>query len=80
MPRPPGLPPMKRRPLVALLIALAIGVVLWRSLPAGWSALRLAEWHPETVIVILGAHLLFLLAFGWMAWLFWAGRRPGDGG
>jgi hypothetical protein len=31
-------------------------------------------------MVVLGAHALFLGAFGWIVRLFWTGRRPGDGG
>lgn len=80
MRRPPGLPPAPRRPVPALLIAAAMLAVLWWSVPAGLTALRLADWHPETLIVVAGAHALFLAAFGWIAWLFWAARRPGDGG
>jgi hypothetical protein len=78
--RPPGLPPTPRRPVPALLILAAMAVVLWWSLPAAWQALRLSGWHPETVVVVLGAHAMLLGGFGWIAWLFWAGRRPGDGG
>ncbi|MBR0682419.1 hypothetical protein GXW74_18145 [Roseomonas eburnea] len=80
MSRPPGLPPMPRRPAAALLLVAAMLVVLWWSVPAAFAALRLSGWHVETVIVVFGAHALFLGAFGWIAWLFWAGRRPGDGG
>jgi hypothetical protein len=80
MRRPPGLPPAPRRPVPALLIVAAMLAVLWWSVPAGLDALRLAAWHPETLAVILGAHALFVVAFGWIAWLFWAARRPGDGG
>jgi hypothetical protein len=57
-----------------------LGVVLWQSVPAGWTTLRLSGWHWETVLVVLGAHALLVTAFGWIAWLFLAGRRPGDGG
>jgi len=80
MTRPPGLPPMPRRPVAALILAAAMLAVLWWSVPAGLAALRLSGWDVETVVVVLGAHALFLGAFGWIAWLFWAGRRPGDGG
>lgn len=80
MARPPGLPPMPRRPVVALLLAAAMLVVLWWSVPAGYTALRLSGWNWEVVLAVLGAHAIFLAAFGWIAWLFWAGRRPGDGG
>lgn len=80
MARPPGLPPMPRRPVPALLLVAAILAVLWWSVPAGFAALRLSGWHWETVLAVLGAHAIFLAAFGWIAWLFWAGRRPGDGG
>jgi hypothetical protein len=69
-----------RRPIVALLLVAAMAGVMWQSVPAGLAALHVAGWHPETVVVVLGAHVLFLAAFGWVAWLFWAGRRPGDGG
>jgi hypothetical protein len=69
-----------RRPVAALLLLAGMLAVLWWSVPAGWQALRLAAWHPETVVAVIGAHALFLAAFGWIAWLFWAGRRPGDGG
>jgi hypothetical protein len=50
------------------------------SVPAAWQALRLSAFDPETVVVVLGSHALLLGGFGWIAWLFWAGRRPGDGG
>jgi hypothetical protein len=69
-----------RRPIVALLILAAIAVVLWWSVPAAWQALRLSGFDAETVVVVLGAHAALLGSFGWIAWLFWAGRRPGDGG
>lgn len=80
MRRPPGLPPERRHPVVALLILAALGVVLWHSVPAGWATLGLSGWHWETILVVLGTHAMLLGAFGWIAWLFWAGRRPGDGG
>ena len=80
MARPPGLPPMPRRPVVAALLVAAMLVVLWWSVPMGWRTLRASGWHPETFLVVIGAHALFLTAFGWIVWLFWAGRRPGDGG
>lgn len=80
MARPPGLPPMPRRPVAALLLVMAMLAVLWWSVPAGFGALRLSGWHWETMLAVLGAHAIFLAAFGWIAWLFWAGRRPGDGG
>lgn len=69
-----------RRPVVALLLLAAMAAVLWWSVPAGFAAMRLSGWDPETILVVLGAHSVFVLAFGWIAWLFWAGRRPGDGG
>ena len=78
--RPPGLPPEPRRPVPALLILAALAVILWWSVPAGLAALRLSGWHPETLVVVLGAHAMLLGGFGWIAWLFWAARRPGDGG
>jgi hypothetical protein len=78
--RPPGLPPAPRRAVPALVIVVLMLAVLWWSVPAGLGALRLAGWHPETLLVVLGAHALFVAAFGWIAWLFWAARRPGDGG
>jgi hypothetical protein len=80
MRRPPGLPPMPSRPVPAVILALAVAAVLWWSVPAGLATLRQADWHPETVLAVFGAHGLFLAAFGWIAWLFLAGRRPGDGG
>jgi hypothetical protein len=78
--RPPGLPPVPRRRLPALVILAGLAAVLWWSVPAAWAALRLSGFHPETVVVVLGAHAMLLGGFGWIAWLFWAGRRPGDGG
>lgn len=69
-----------RRPVVALLLAAAIAAVLWWSLPAGLATMRLSGFDPETILVVVGAHAVFLGAFGWIAWLFWTGRRPGDGG
>lgn len=78
--RPPGLPPMPRRRVPALVILAALAAVFWWSVPAAWQAMRLSAWHPETIIAALGAHAVVLLGFGWIAWLFWAGRRPGDGG
>lgn len=80
MRRPPGLPPAPRRPVPAFLIVVAMLAVLWWSVPAALQALRLTGWDIETLLVILGAHALFLGAFGWIAWLFLAARRPGDGG
>ena len=79
MARPPGLPPMPRRPVVAGILVALMALVLWWSVPAGWRSLRLSGWDPETVLAVIGAHLIFLAAFGWIAWLFWAGRRPGGG-
>jgi len=78
--RPPGLPPVPRRPVPALIIAMLIAIVLWWSVPAGLRVMAMSGWHPETVLTVLGAHAAFLLSFGWFVWLFWAGRRPGDGG
>jgi|GEM_PF-3174586 len=67
-----------RRPVVASVIAaMMLGVL---SVPGGLVALRAAERHPESVLVVAGAHPPFLGAFGWIAWMFWVGRRPGDGG
>lgn len=80
MRRPPGLPPMKRQPVVAAMIALLLGGMLWFSLPGAWRLLTAAGWHWETVFVVLGAHAAILGPIGWIAWMFWAGRRPGDGG
>lgn len=80
MSRPPGLPPIPRRPVPAVLIAAMLGVFLWYSVPAGWATLRASDWHWETVLAVLGAHAAILVPLGWIAWLFWAGRRPGDGG
>ncbi len=69
-----------RRPIVAsVIVAMMLGV-LWWSIPGGLVAMRAAQWHPESVLAVAGAHLLFLGAFGWIAWMFWVGRRPGDGG
>ena len=45
-----------------------------------WATLRASDWHWETVLAVLGAHAAILVPLGWIAWLFWAGRRPGDGG
>ena len=39
----PGLPPMPRRPVAALLLVMAMLAVLWWSVPAGFGALRLSE-------------------------------------
>lgn len=78
--RPPGLPPAPRRPIVAALILGAMLAVLWWSVPAGWQAMTMAGWHFETVMAVIGSHAIFLAAFGWIAWLFGAARRPGDGG
>jgi hypothetical protein len=80
MARPPGLPPMPRRPVAALVLAALIAAVLWWSVPAGLRVLVASGWDPETVAAVVFSHIAFLLAFGWIAWLFWAGRRPGDGG
>ena len=80
MARPPGLPPIPRRPVVALLLAAILGLGLWFSVPAGLEVLRLSSWHWETVVAVLGAHVMAAVPLGWIAWLFWAGRRPGDGG
>ncbi len=80
MNRPPGLPPIPRRPVPAVLIAATLGLVLWFSLPAGLAAMQGSGWHWETVLAVLGAHALVVGPLGWIAWLFWAGRRPGDGG
>jgi hypothetical protein len=71
---------MPRRPVPALLIAAIVAVVLWFSIPAGLTSMRLAEWHWETVLAVLGAHAMVAGPLLWIAWLFWAGRRPGDGG
>ena len=78
--RPPGLPPEPRRPVPALMIMAALALVLWWSIPAAIEALRLSGWDGETLVVVLGAHAMLLGGFGWIAWLFWAARRPGDGG
>ncbi len=80
MARPPGLPPMPRRPIVAAVLAAAMAFVLWWSVPAAFRTMAAAGWNPEVVLVALGAHAIFVAAFGWIVWLFWAGRRPGDGG
>ena len=80
MSRPPGLPPIPRRPVPALLIVAMLGAFLWYSIPAGWATLRASGWHWETVLAVIGAHAAVLAPLGWIAWLFWAGRRPGDGG
>lgn len=80
MPRPPGLPPVPRRPVMAALLTGCLAVALWFSVPAGIAVLRLSGWHWESVLAVLGAHVLVVAPIGWIAWLFWAGRRPGDGG
>jgi hypothetical protein len=77
---PTGLPPLPRRPVAAAILAAAMAAVLWWSLPAGWRTIVVSGWDAETVMVVLGAHALFLGAFGWIVRLFWTGRRPGDGG
>jgi len=80
VPRPPGLPPVPRRPLMAALLAAALAAALAVSIPAAAELLSLSGWHWETVLAVVGAHLLVVVPIGWIAWLFWAGRRPGDGG
>lgn len=80
MARSPGLPPMPRRPVPAVLIAAMLAFVLWFSIPAGYAAMQGSGWYWETVLAVLGAHLVVVVPLGWIAWLFWAGRRPGDGG
>lgn len=80
MARPPGLPPIPRRPVPALMLLILLGLVLWFSVPAGWRMLVLSDWHWETVLAVIGAHAAVVGGLGWIAWLFWAGRRPGDGG
>ncbi len=80
MTRPPGLPPIPRRPVPAVLILALIALFLWYALPAGWRTLVLSGWHWETVLAVIGAHAVVVGGLGWIAWLFWAGRRPGDGG
>ena len=47
---------------------------------AGAAMIRLSGWHWETVLAVLGAHAVVVGGIGWFAWLFWAARRPGDGG
>ena len=80
MTRPPGLPPMKRRPVPAALLMIALVAVLWFSLPAAWRVMQATGWQWETVMAAVGAHALVVGGIGWLAWLFWAARRPGDGG
>ena len=80
MARPPGLPPVPSRPVPAALIVAMLAAVLWFSVPAGFAAMRESGWHWETVLVVVGAHAVVVGPIGWIAWLFWAGRRPGDGG
>lgn len=80
MTRPPGLPPIPRRPVPAVLIAALVAGALWFSVPAGLENLRLSGWHWETVLAVVGAHAMVAGPLLWIAWLFWAGRRPGDGG
>ena len=80
MTRPPGLPPVPRRPVPALLLMGLLALVLWFSVPMGLAALRLSGWHWETLVAVVGAHAIVVGSLGWIAWLFWAGRRPGDGG
>jgi len=80
MARPPGLPPAPRRPVPALLIVAGLVLVLWFSVPAGFAAAQGSGWYWETVLAVLGAHLIVVTPLGWIAWLFWAARRPGDGG
>lgn len=80
MTRPPGLPPMPRRPVPAALLLVVLALVLWFSVPAGVTMMRLSNWHWETVLAVLGAHALVVGGIGWFAWLFLAARRPGDGG
>lgn len=80
MRRPPGLPPAPRRRIPAALIVMALAAVLWFSVPAAVTVLRVTDWHWETVLAVFGAHALVLGGLGWIAWLFWAARRPGDGG
>lgn len=80
MRRPPGLPPAPRRPVPAALIVMLLAVALWFSIPAAATMLELSGWHWETVLTVLGSHLLVVGGLGWIAWLFVAARRPGDGG
>jgi hypothetical protein len=80
MTRPPGLPPAPRRPIPALLLASALALVLWFSVPAALRVLVESDWHWETVLVVAGSHLVVVGSLGWIAWMFWAARRPGDGG
>lgn len=80
MTRPPGLPPMPRRPVPAILLLAVLALVLWFSVPAGVTMIRLSGWHWETVLAVIGAHAVVIGGIGWFAWLFWAARRPGDGG
>ncbi len=80
MTRPPGLPPMPRRPVPAVILMLLLAGILWFSLPAALKVLQVQGWHWETVIAVVGAHAAVVGAIGWIAWMFWAARRPGDGG
>ncbi len=80
MARPPGLPPIPRRPVPAVLIAAMLCAMLWFSVPMGFATMRLSGWQWETVLVVIGAHAIVVWPIGWIAWLFWAGREPGDGG
>jgi len=71
---------MPRRPVPAVLLLVVLALVLWFSVPAGATMIRLSDWHWETVLAVLGAHAVVVGGIGWFAWLFWAARRPGDGG
>lgn len=71
---------MKRRPVPAVLLVMALAAMLWVSLPAAWRLMQGSGWHWEIVVAAIGAHAVVVGGLGWIAWLFWAARRPGDGG
>jgi hypothetical protein len=71
---------MPRRPIPALLLVAALVAILAYSVPAAVRVVQASGWHWETLLAAIGAHLLVVGGIGWLAWLFWAARRPGDGG
>ncbi|MEO3473802.1 hypothetical protein AAFN86_18185 [Roseomonas sp. CAU 1739] len=71
---------MPRRPVPAAILVVALAAILWFSLPAALRLMQASGWQWEIVLAAVGAHALVLGGLGWIAWLFWAARRPGDGG